>query len=597
MKTGTLSIHTENIFPIIKKFLYSNQEVFLRELVSNAQDATKKLQTLASIGEFKGELGDLTIEIFVDKENKKLTIKDKGIGMSAEEVEKYINQIAFSGAEEFLKKYKDAQIIGHFGLGFYSAFMVAEKVEIFTKSYREEEPAVHWSCEGETTFSLENCDKSDRGTEVVLHIQKDCEEFLENYRISEILNKYCKFLPIPIRFDKKVINEEQPLWVKKPSELQNEDYEKFYRKLYPMSELPMFWIHMNVDYPFNLTGILYFPKIKPNMDLQRNKIQLYSNQVFITDNVEDIVPDFLTLLHGVIDSPDIPLNVSRSYLQTDANVKKITQHITKKVADKLTSLFKENRKDFESKWENIGVFIKYGMIRDNNFKERIKDICLLETVDKEFFTIEEFKEKTKILQTNKDNQLIWLYSNELQAQELYIRKAKSHQYQVLKMDGIIDMHFISFMEHELDKVQFVRVDADTIEKIIDKGIEATSLLNETEQNIIKEIFKKAAKNDLIAFQFQNLASHEMPVTIIRPEYQRRMQDLTHAQFAGIGNIPDLFTVIINSNHVAVKKILLLPNEQEQIGLAKQMLDLAYLAQGMLKGEDLYHFIENQISKL
>ncbi len=597
MKTGTLSIHTENIFPIIKKFLYSNQEVFLRELVSNAQDASQKLQTLASLGELKGEIGDLTIEITLDKEQKKLTIKDKGIGMSADEVEKYINQIAFSGAEEFLQKYKDAQIIGHFGLGFYSAFMVAEKVEIFTKSYREEEPAVHWSCEGETSFTLENCDKADRGTEIVLHIQKDCEEFLESFRISEILNKYCKFLPIPIRFEGKIINNEPPLWIKKPSELQNEDYEKFYRKLYPMSEMPMFWIHLNVDYPFNLTGVLYFPKIKPNMDLQRNKIQLYSNQVFITDNVEDIVPDFLTLLHGVIDSPDIPLNVSRSYLQTDANVKKITQHITKKVADKLTSIFKDNRKDFESKWESIGVFVKYGMIRDNSFKEKVKDICLLQTVDNEFYTLEEFKEKTKVLQTNKDNQLVWLYSNDLTTQELYIRKAKAQQYQVLRMDGIIDMHFISFMEHELDKTLFVRVDSDTIEKIIDKGIEATSLLNEQEQNLLKEIFKKAAKNDLVAFQFQNLASNEMPVTVIRPEYQRRMQDMTHYQFPGMGNIPDLFTVIINSNHTAVKKILLLPNETEQISLAKQMLDLAYLAQGMLKGEDLYHFIENQISKL
>ncbi len=597
MKTGSLSIHTENIFPIIKKFLYSNQEVFLRELVSNAQDASQKLQTLASIGEFQGDLGDLTIEIKIDKENKKLIIKDKGIGMSADEVEKYINQIAFSGAEEFLQKFKDAQIIGHFGLGFYSAFMVANKVEIFTKSYRQEEPAVHWSCEGETSFTLENCDKTDRGTEIVLHIQSDCEEFLETYRINEILKKYCKFLPIPIQFDGKIINSEPPLWIKKPSELQNEDYENFYRKLYPMSEMPMFWIHLNVDYPFNLTGILYFPKIKPNMDLQRNKIQLYSNQVFITDNVEDIVPDFLTLLHGVIDSPDIPLNVSRSYLQTDANVKKITQHITKKVADKLNSIFKENRQDYESKWESIGVFVKYGMIRDNSFKDRVKDICLLETVDKEKFTLEEFKNKTKVLQTNKDNQIIWLYSNDLEAQELYIRKAKNHQYQVLRMDGIVDMHFISYMEHELENTQFVRVDSDTIEKIIDKGIEATSLLNEDEQKVLKDIFKKASKNDLIAFQFQNLASNEMPVTVIRPEYQRRMQDMTYSQFAGMGNIPDLFTVIINSNHNSIKKILLLPNEQEQVALAKQMLDLAYLAQGMLKGEDLYHFIENQISKL
>jgi len=597
MKTGTLSIHTENIFPIIKKFLYSNQEVFLRELVSNAQDASQKLQTLASLGEVKGEIGELKIQITIDKQNKKLHIKDYGIGMTAEEVEKYINQIAFSGAEEFLKKYKDAQIIGHFGLGFYSAFMVAQKVEIFTKSYKEEEPAVHWSCEGETSFTLENCDKSDRGTEIVLHIQKDCEEFLESYRINEILNKYCKFLPIPIIFENKTINETAPLWIKKPSELQNEDYEQFYRKLYPMSELPMFWIHLNVDYPFHLTGILYFPKIKPNMDLQRNKIQLYSNQVFITDNVEDIVPDFLTLLHGVIDSPDIPLNVSRSYLQTDANVKKITQHITKKVADKLNAIFKENREDYQSKWENIGVFVKYGMIRDNNFYEKVKDICLLQTVDNELYTIEEFKEKTKILQVNKNNELIWLYSNDLEAQELYIRKAKNHQYQVLRMDGIVDMHFISFMEHQLDKTQFVRVDSDTIEKIIDKGIEASTLLSEEDQNTLKEIFKSAAKNDLIAFQFQNLSSSEMPVIVIRPEYQRRMQDMTHAQFAGIGNIPDLFTVIINSNHHAVKKIFLLPNREEQVALAKQMLDLAYLAQGMLKGEDLYHFIENQISKL
>ena len=597
MKTGTLSIHTENIFPIIKKFLYSNQEVFLRELVSNAQDATKKLQALASVGEYKNELGDLTIEISVDKQNKTLKIKDKGIGMTAEEVEKYINQVAFSSAEEFLQKYKDAQIIGHFGLGFYSAFMVASKVEIFTKSYKEEEPAAHWACEGDISFTLEPCDKTDRGTEVVLHIQKDCEEFLESHRISEILKKYCTFLPIPIVFEGKTINPEPPLWLKKPSELQNEDYEKFYRKLYPMSELPMFWIHLNVDYPFNLTGILYFPKIKPNMDLQRNKIQLYSNQVFITDNVEDIVPDYLTLLHGVIDSPDIPLNVSRSYLQTDSNVRKITQHISKKVADKLTSIFKENRKDYESKWENIGVFVKYGMIRDNSFYEKVKDICLLETVDKELFTIEEFKNKTKALQTNKNNELIWLYSNDLEAQELYIRKAKNHHYQVLKLDGIIDMSFITYMEHQLEKTQFVRVDADTIEKIIDKGIEAASLLNEEEQKLLKEIFQEAAKNDLVAFQFQNLSSSEMPVTVIRPEYQRRMQDMTYAQFAGIGNIPDLFTVIINSNHTAVKKILLLPNRTEQVALAKQMLDLAYLAQGMLKGDDLYHFIENQISKL
>jgi molecular chaperone HtpG len=596
MKKGNLSIHTENIFPIIKKFLYSDQEVFLRELVSNAVDATQKLKTLASRGEFKGELGDLKIKVSIDKNAKTLTITDRGIGMTAEEVERYINQIAFSSAEEFLAKFKDSphQIIGHFGLGFYSAFMVADKVEIYTQSYQEGAAPVRWSCMGSTEFELEETIKASRGTDVVLYIGPEHDEFLKEYRIEEILKKYCRFLPIEIEFNEKIINDTNPLWRKIPSEITETEYKDFYNKLYPFSEPPLFWVHLNVDYPFTLTGILYFPKIKPNVELQKDKIQLYANQVFITDNVSDIVPDYLNLLHGVLDSPDIPLNVSRSYLQTDSNVRKISSHISKKVADKLHELFRENRKAFEEKWASIGVFVKYGMIRDSNFYEKAKSFCLYTNIDNQHFTFEEYKEKIAEKQTNKEGEIVLLYTTDLAAQHTYIQAAQKRGYDVLRFDGIIDLHFIQYIEHRLEKCKIARVDSDTLDNLIDKGIQKISLLNEQEEKEIKELFENFINTPLVTVNCQALGEDVMPVTIVRPEHQRRMQDMASMGMLGDSKLPDMYQVVLNTAHPLTKKILLNPEGPARQHLIRQTYDLARLSQNMLSGSDLTNFIEQNL---
>lgn len=596
MKTGTLSIHTENIFPIIKKFLYSNQEVFLRELVSNAVDATQKIRTLSSKGEFKGELGELAIEVKVDQEAKTLTISDKGVGMTAEEVEKYINQIAFSSAEEFLEKFKDseAQIIGHFGLGFYSAFMVAKKVELVTRSWQEDAPAMRWSCEGTTEFALEETEKETRGTDVILHLAEDAEEFSKPYRIQEVLEKYGKFLPVEIKFEDKVINETDPLWKKAPSDLTDEDYTSFYSKLYPFSEPPLFWVHLNVDYPFTLTGILYFPKLRENMDLQKNKIQLYSNQVFITDSVEDVVPDYLNLLHGVIDSPDIPLNVSRSYLQTDAKVRQISNHISKKVADKLKELFNDDRKNFEEKWDSAGLFVKYGMMRDDKFFDRADNFCLFKTTEGEFFTMEEFLARVRPKQTDKDEKTFLLYATEPENQHAYIQAATKRGYDVLLMDGMLDANFISFYEHKLEKAEFARVDSDSIDKLIDKGVEKTSPLNEEEEKQLAGLYENLLDNKLAKVECQTNEADDLPVAIVRSEQQRRMVDMAKQGMLGGSEIPDMYSVVVNAAHPMAKKLLLMPEGEMREELARHTLELALLANNMLNGPKMSEFVERNI---
>ena len=597
MKTGNLSIHTENIFPIIKKFLYSNQEVFLRELISNAQDATQKLKALASKGEYDGELGDLTIEVLLDEEAKTLTIRDYGLGMTAAEVEEYINQIAFSSAEVFLEKYKDtaSQIIGHFGLGFYSAFMVAGKVEILTRSYQDA-PAQRWVCEGSTSFSMQADSRERRGTDVILHINEEGAEYLKAYRIEEVLKKYCRFLPIPIRFQDQVINDSEPAWTKKPGELTEQDYKDFYQKLYPFQEAPLFWIHLNVDYPFTLNGILYFPRIRPNVEMQKNRIQLYSNQVFITDNVEDIVPDYLSLLQGVIDSPDIPLNVSRSYLQTDAAVRKISSHISKKVADKLSELFKDDRKAYEEKWESIGVFVKYGMIRDNTFYERVKDACLLYNTAKEFYTLAEYKDKVAPLQTDKDEQVVYLYATDAEEQHGYVAAAQKHGYDVLLLDGLLDMHLIGYLDHQLEKVQFKRVDSDTLDKLIDKGLEKASLLNEQERETLVDLYKRVLAHPNAQVQVAPLSEAELPVRITRPEYLRRMMDMNRMGNMGM-DLGESYTLVINETHPLAKKVLLMPEGEARTALVQQSYDLALLSQGLLTGHRLTDFVERSAAQL
>ena len=523
---GTISINTENIFPIIKKFLYSDHEIFLRELVSNAVDATQKLKKLASMGEFDGELGDLTIKVSVDKEAKTITISDKGIGLSAEDIKKYINQIAFSGAKEFLEKYKDTpdtnQIIGQFGLGFYSAFMVSENVEIISKSFRDDVPA-RWICDGSTEFEITEVEKVERGTDIILHIAADSEEFLDNFRISGILEKYAKFLPIEIEFDGKVINNPNPIWTKSPSELTDEDYRTFYKELYPFGEEPLFWIHLNVDYPFNLTGVLYFPKMKKDFQLNRDKVQLYSRQVFITDDVKDVVPEFLQMLHGVIDSPDIPLNVSRSYLQADGNVKKINSHITKKVADKLQEIFRNDRTGFEEKWESVGVFVKYGIVSDDKFYDRAKEFVLLKNVDGQHFTLDEYREKVQAIQTNKDESVVFLYASDVNQQDAFITSAKKREYDVLVMDSPLDSHFINTLESKLEKTTFKRVDSDSIDKLIDKGLNLESVLSEDEKKKVEELFKEVAGVNTI--QLESLSPDEVPVSIVQPEFMRRWKDM------------------------------------------------------------------------
>ncbi len=619
---GTLSIHTENIFPIIKKFLYSDHEIFLRELISNAVDATQKIKRLASLGEYKGELGDLTIEVSVDKKAKTLTVKDKGIGMTAEEIKKYINQIAFSGASEFVEKFKEAndakEIIGKFGLGFYSAFMVAKRVEINTLSYQEGTEAAHWDCDGSTEFEIAPVDKKERGTEIILHIADDSDEFLEDQRIQGILDKYCKFLPVPIKFGTKdksvedgkdkdgnpkyktekvdnIINDTTPLWTKSPADLKDEDYLKFYKELYPFAEDPLFWIHLNVDYPFNLTGILYFPKIKDNFEMHRNKIQLYSRQVFITDEVKDVVPEFLMLLHGVIDSPDIPLNVSRSYLQSDSNVKKINSHITKKVADKLQELFKKDRKAYEEKFDYIGLFVKYGMISDDKFYDKAKDFALLKNKDGKFFTLEEYSAAVKENQTDKEKNTIYLYTSDLGKQDAYIQSAANKGYDVLVLDGPIDNHFVNQLEQKLENTQLKRVDADTVDKLIDKDEKIESVLSEDESNKVKEIFEKAIDDKTKTVTVESMAPDEMPVTITLPEFMRRMKDMAAVSGGGfMGQMPDQHSVAINANHALTGKILKEKDEEQQKQLAKQAFDLALLSQNLLTGADLTHFIKRSV---
>lgn len=620
---GNISIHTENIFPIIKKFLYSDHEIFLRELVSNAVDATQKLKKLASIGEFKEELGDLKIEVSFDKKKKTITVSDKGIGMTGEEMKKYINQIAFSGATEFVEKFKDKgdakDIIGKFGLGFYSAFMVADDVEIISRSYQSEEGA-RWECDGSTEFELSAAKKEARGTDVILHINKDSEEFLDEYRLKGILEKYCKFLPVEIKFGTKeesvedgvdkdgktkyksvtvdrIINNPAPLWAKAPKELKDEDYLKFYKELYPFSEDPLFWIHLNVDYPFNLTGILYFPKVKNDFELQKNKIQLYSRQVFITDEVKDVVPDFLMMLHGVLDSPDIPLNVSRSYLQSDANVKKISQHITKKVADKLQELFKKDRKDFEKKWDDINIFVKYGMISDEKFYEKAKDFALLKNVDKQYFTFDEYKDKVKANQTDKEKQLVYLYTSDAGKQDSFVQSAKDKAYDVLELDGPLDSHFVSNIEQKFEKTQIKRVDSDTIDKLILKDEKVDSVLSKEEEEQVKGIFEKAINNKNMTLAVESMSPTDLPVVVTMSEWMRRMKDMARTGGGGMsfmGNMPDNYNVAINGNHSIVQRIIKAETEEQKIKLAKQAYDLALLSQNMLTGTDLTSFIKRSI---
>lgn len=597
---GTISINTENIFPIIKKFLYSDNEIFLRELVSNAVDATQKLKKLSSLGQFDGELGDLKIKVSVDKENKTITISDKGLGMTADEIKRYINQIAFSGAKEFLEKYKDendkSQIIGQFGLGFYSAYMVAKEVEIITKSYQDA-PAARWICDGSTTFEISESDRTERGTDIILHIAEDAEEFLEESKLEQILEKYGKFLPVEIEFKDKVINNPNPVWVKSPSDLTDEDYLAFYKELYPYGEDPLFWIHLNVDYPFNLTGVLYFPKIKKDFQLNREKIQLYSRQVFITDDVKDVVPEFLQLLHGVIDSPDIPLNVSRSYLQADGNVKRINSHITKKVADKLSELFNNDRKAFEDKWESIGLFVKYGVISDDKFYDRAKDFILLKNVEGRYFTIEEYKTKLEANQKDKDGNLVGLYASDKDKQDAYITNARKREFDVIIFDDVLDSHFINTLESKIEKFSFKRVDADTFEKLIDKGLKSESVLSEDEKKKIEETFKELVGTNIV--QIEALPVDELPVSIVMPEFMRRWQDMSkvNGQAGMFGSMPVSYNLVVNGNHPLIGKIANEENEEIKKSLSKQLHDLALLSQGMLSGNDLTKFIERTVGGL
>ena len=574
---GNIGVTTENIFPVIKKFLYSDHEIFLREMVSNAVDATQKLKTLAERGDFKGELGDLTVRVSLDTEKGTLTISDRGIGMTEEEINKYINQIAFSGVTDFLDKYKDNAnaIIGHFGLGFYSSFMVSKKVDIITRSYKEGAKAVKWSCDGSPEFEIEDAEKADRGSDIVLHIDDDCKEFLEKQKIEELLNKYCKFMAVPVAFGKKtewkdgkqqetnednIINNVEPLWTKAPSTLKDEDYKSFYRTLYPMQDEPLFWIHLNVDYPFNLTGILYFPRIKSNIELQRNKIQLYCNQVFVTDQVEGIVPEFLTLLHGVIDSPDIPLNVSRSYLQSDANVKKISKYITKKVADRLAAIFKENRKDYEEKWDDLKIFINYGMLSQEDFYDRAKDFALLKDVDGKYFTYDEYKTLIKDNQTDKEGNLIYLYANDKEGEYSYIEAAKAKGYSVLLLDGQLDNPMVSMLEQKLEKTRFSRVDADIIDRLIQKEDKKESELAKDERTNLEQAFRsqlpKMEKTEFYV-DVQALGEQTLPVLITQSEYMRRMKEASKFQagMAFYAQMPDAFNLVLNSDHPLIKQVL------------------------------------------
>ena len=602
---GQISIHTENIFPIIKKFLYSDHEIFLRELVSNAVDASQKLQKLASYGEFGQEIGELKITISVDPEAKTITIRDRGIGMTADEVKKYINQIAFSGATEFIEKYKDkntgeeTNIIGHFGLGFYSAFMVAENVEIITKSYREGAQAVRWVCDGSTEYELTEAEKEDRGSEIILHIAPDSEEFLDKYRLQGILEKYGRFLPIPVEFDGKIINEATPIWTKSPNDLTDEDYKTFYRELYPMSAEPLFWIHLNVDYPFNLTGVLYFPKLdNDKFQMKREKIQLYSRQVFITDEVKDVVPDFLMMLHGVIDSPDIPLNVSRSFLQADGNVKKINGYITRKVADKLNELFQADRAGFEAKFDDIGLFVKYGILSDDKFYEKAKDFALVKNTGGKYFTLNEYREHVQANQTDKNEQVVVLYTTDRNQQDAYIESAMRRSYDVLLLDTVIDAHFINTLESKLEKTTFKRVDADTLDKLIDTGIASESVLSDDERTKLKESFEQMLNDKSLMVSVESLPTDELPVSITMPEFMRRMKDMSalSGEMNMFGNMPGGYNVVINANHALAQKVLSLDGDAQQ-ALAKQLYDLALLAQNRLTGPSLTAFVKRTVAGL
>ena len=681
MQTGKIGVTTENIFPIIKKFLYSDHEIFLRELISNAVDATQKLKTMASVGDYKGELGNTTIYVTVDKKKKTIKVSDSGIGMTAEELDKYLNQIAFSSANDFLDKYKDQanSIIGHFGLGFYSSFMVSDKVEVITKSYQENSGAVKWTCDGSPEYSIEETERSGRGTDVILHIDKESKDFLEEEKIEQLLKKYCKFLPVEIAFGKekewkdgkmvetgkdKIINNTKPAWTIKPSELKDEDYQKFYRELYPAGDEPLFNIHLNVDYPFKLTGILYFPKIKSNIEIQKNKIQLYCNQVFVTDSVEGIVPEFLTLLHGVLDSPDIPLNVSRSYLQSDSNVKKISSHITKKVADRLNDIFKNNREEFEKKWDNLKLFIEYGMITEEKFYEKASKFALLKNTDDKYFTFEEYEKLIKENQTDKHKTLIYLYSTNKTDQYSYIEKAKARGYDVLNLDGQLDVHLINHLETKLKESRFVRVDSDVIDKLIQKEEKRESKLSAEKQEDLKSVFSVKTKNkDIYIVSFENLDENESPVTITQSEFMRRMKDMS--QMGGgmnfYGELPDSYNVVVNSNHKLISDIAeelysargneltandterkrvreevdfmekehkkkkpeeisqpekddleklrkelndiennrkdILENYGSSNNTVRQLLDLALLANNMLKGEELSSFVKRSVELL
>ena len=600
-ETGNISIHTENIFPIIKKFLYSDHEIFLRELVSNAVDATQKIKRLSSIGEFNGELGELKVKVDFDAKAKTITISDNGIGMTAEEIKKYINQIAFSGATEFVEKYKDQGddkgIIGHFGLGFYSAFMVAKEVEIISKSYQDGAEAARWTCDGSTEYSIGTAKKKTRGTDIILHIAEDSEEFLEEFKLKSILEKYGKFLPVEIEFKDKVINNPSPLWTKSPSELSDEDYLKFYEELYPFQEKPLFWIHLNVDYPFNLTGVLYFPKVKNEMQLQREKISLYSRQVFITDEVKDIVPEFLMLLHGVIDSPDIPLNVSRSFLQADSNVKKINSYITKKVADKLQELFKSDRPAFEEKFANIGLFIKYGMISDEKFMEKAKDFCLVQETTNKYFTLDEYAEHVQAAQTDKDRNKVYLYTTDEQLQDAFIQSATNKGYSVLKMDNMIDSHFINAMESKVEKTQWKRVDADAIDKLIDTGIQLEAILSDAQKEVVKKVFEETLNDKQKVVAVEAMSPDELPAIVTQNEFMRRMADMSKTGGGGMGMfgaMPNTYNITINANHPLINKLADLNSEDEQKALAKQISDLALLSQNLLTGSDLTAFIKRTV---
>ncbi len=625
MSKGQINVQTENIFPVIKKFLYSEHDIFIRELISNAVDATQKLKALSTMGKFEGDLGDLTIHVKVDKDAKTITVSDRGLGMTAEEVDKYINQIAFSGAEEFLQKFKmeDGNIIGHFGLGFYSSFMVSEKVEIVSRSYQPDAKAVRWSCTGSPDYEMEEADKADRGTDIILHVADDAAEFLEESTIVSLLRKYCRFLPIPIQCGEeshwekpegaeakegeevkevevkrpRIINDTHPLWKQSPSSITPEQYLEFYRQLYPMTfEEPLFQIHLNVDYPFNLTGILYFPKVRNQLEIQKNKVQLYCNQVFITDQLEGVIPEFMMLLHGVIDSPDIPLNVSRSYLQSDSNVKKISSHITKKVADKLEEMFKNDRENYEKKWDDLKVFIEYGCLTDEKFYERAKNFILFKNVDGKYYTMDEYRAGVETLQKDKNDIVVYLYAHDLATQHVYIQSAKEKGYDVLLMDGFLDTHFINLLEPKLEKCRFARVDADVMEKLIEKDEPMPAKLSEAEQTSLKELFEKCVDKEKFTVQIANLGEGELPIMITQNEFMRRFQDMQKLSGQGNGMYGNFehYNLVVNGNHALAGKILGESDEARKEALTHQLIDLALLSQNLLTGEKLSDFVKRSV---